>query len=399
MGRAVRITWQKIRIHKSEDYGDVFGVGGEPGSSAEWLMFFAVRVNGVRRDDMTWERNVVRDDRTYTIDRRIDIDANGPISLRWWGLELDDTNASDDLPEIDIPLRPEQGWEDDAGVDYQHEGEAADYSYTVHFNVRYADSGVLITPGHGTLHEASFAGLWDTGQHRVEWSTGLTAAQVNAQAGELWGQGGRLAQLQPYVLGTSVVYNVIWRFDGRRQLWNLDCDDAHFRTTTGATWSWARPASVIPFVVKGAVRYAVLWDAGTHAQAWHPNTDDAGFRALTGQHWSWARPHQVHAFVVNGQVRYSCLWNAGTHSQVWHPNCSEEEAYKLGSQHWSWGRAHQMQPFHHNGQRRYSVLWNQGQQGQLWNLHCDQDVVAANTADTWDWARPRQLLSPSSSSA
>jgi Putative cyclase/Bacterial tandem repeat domain 1 len=172
--------------------------------------------------------------------------------------------------------------------------------------------GGALAPGHGILFDVRYSGLWDAGQQRTVWSTGLTVAELNEQASELWGQGGRLAQLQPYVIGGQVRYNIIWTFTGIRQLWNIDCDENHFRKTTDENWSWARPQQVTPFVVGGQVRYAVLWNEGQHGQAWHPNTDEAGFRSITGDTWSWARPHQLYAFVVGGQVRYSGLWNAGT---------------------------------------------------------------------------------------
>lgn len=392
----VRITWDKIRVHKAETFASgLHQLGVEPGKSAEWQVFFEVRVNGQKRADVYWENFEVRNKSTHPIDRQMDVELDGPLSIEVWGREDDETNDNDDLPVISVAHAPEAGWNKTGGVEYQKSNRDSDFDYTVHYRIENLDKfGGVLTPGHGTLFETRFSGLWDAGTHHTVSSTGLTAAEVNKQASELWGRGGRFAQLQPYVVGNRLLYNVIWTFTGIRQLWSLDCDDPTFVKLTGDNWSWSRPYSAVPYVLNGQVRYAALWNEGQHGQRWHHNTDDAGFRAITGETWSWARPHQVYGFVVNGSLRYSCLWNADQKSVLWHPNCSEEEAYKLGGDSWSWGRAHQIQPFILNGQRRYSLLWRTGQHGQLWNVNCDRGQVDANTNDTSSWARPRQLLAP-----
>ena len=388
MGKIVRVTWERIEVLKSEDYG----VFGEPGNSAEWNVWFNVSIDGKKKTGHFWERDEVRDNRTYDVDHWLDVALDGELAIDVWGFESDSTSALDMLPKFKRTHSPEPGWETPGGTSYRKALSKKSFRYEVHYNIKYISEGATLTPGHGTLFDVRYSGLWDASSKRTFCSLGRSAAQVNAQAAEIWQEGGRLAQLQPYVMGNKVLYNVIWTFSGIRQLWNIDCDEAHFSKTTGETWSWGRPHQVIPFVVNGQVRSACLWNEGTHGQRWHPNTDEAGFRAITGETWSWARPHQVYAFVVNGQVRYSCLWNAGQHSQVWHPNCSEAEAIKLGQDNWSWGRAHQIQPFVHNKQRRYSVLWNAGQQGQLWNVNCDRQQASVNTVDTSSWGRPRQIF-------
>ena len=391
MAKKIRITWEKVRVHTSESYG----LFGEPGSSAEWFLVLQVHVNGLKRDRIQWEQSGVKDHTEYRIDREVEITLDGPLTLWIGGFEDDDTSGQDELPQLDVAHEPDPRWAI-SPVRYSKSNHNNDFDYTVEYTIEYIDQlGGTLTPGHGTLFDVKYSGLWDASQERTVWSTGLAVAELHQQASDLWGQGGRMAQVQPYVLGGQVRYNVIWNFTGVRQLWNLDCDETHFRKTTDENWNWSRPHQVIPFVVNGQVRYTVLWNEGQHGQVWHPNTDDAGFRSITGDTWSWARPHQLYAFVSGGQVRYSCLWNQGQHAQVWHPNCSGPDASKLGADNWSWGRAHQIQPFVHNGQRRYSVLWNQGQHGQLWNIDCDLRQVEANAVDTSTWARPRQILAPS----
>jgi hypothetical protein len=390
----IRVNWEKIRIHKSEWYGLI---AGEPGGSAEWTLHMSGRagsspkkiING--NDYVTWEANEVRDNHTYEVDQFLEFDADGPIGLLFTGRERDDSSKDDALPEVRFDVDADPRWAN-GPVRYKKKSPDGDYSYTAHFTIEHVEKfGGVLTPGSGVLFDTRYSGLWDASNERVDASIGLTADEVNAEASRLWPRGGRLSQLQPYVQGNAVLYNVIWNFSGIRQLWNINCDEAHFVATTGDTWSWARPHQVIPFVVDGQLRYAALWNEGQHAQRWHHNTDEAGFRAITGETWSWARPHQVYAFTIGGQVRYSCLWNAGQQAVLWHPNCGEEEAYKLGGENWAWGRGHQMQPFSVKGQRRFSVLWQAGQHGQLWNLNCDRAQVAANTSDTKEWGRPRQL--------
>jgi len=390
MARIVRITWEKILVRQSERYG----LTGEPGDSAEWVLFMEVYINGVQRKLGRWRHDDVHDNSTYTVDRRIDVALDGALSIHVGGFEKDSTSADDKIEGFDRNHKPEPGWES-GGPRYEKTVLADSFEYTVYYTIQFISEGATITPGHGTLYDVRYSGLWDASQERTVWSTGLSAAEVNKQASQLWAQGGRLAQLQPYVLGNVVRYNVIWTFSGIRQLWSIDCDEAYFRKTTDENWSWSRPQQVIPFVVNGQVRYACLWNEARHGQLWNPNTDEAGFRTITGESWSWARPHQVYAFVVGGQLRYSCLWNAGQHAQLWHPNCSEADLRKLADDNWNWGRAHQTQPFSVGGQRRYSLLWNAGQHGQLWNLNCDQRQLEKNAADSDDRLRVRQILAPS----
>jgi hypothetical protein len=40
MAKKIRITWEKVRVHRSESYG----LFGEPGSSAEWFLVLQVHV-------------------------------------------------------------------------------------------------------------------------------------------------------------------------------------------------------------------------------------------------------------------------------------------------------------------------------------------------------------------
>lgn len=395
----IRITWEKIRVHKSDSYG----LFGEPGSSAEWELRMTAEAPTAtltaQRDEATWMKKVVRDNRTYEVNQFVEVDLVAPhlggVRIYFSGWETD-SQMDDILPVIDESFRYQASW--DAGQRYQRKGPwNKDFSYTVTFTIAVIDPrNAAIAPGHGTLNGAvDCTALWNASDAPLELAPGLTFDEVNAQASERWGRGGRFAQLQAYVdrAAGGVRYNVIWEYTGIGQAWNLSCDEAWFVQSTGEMWSWARPHSVVPFVVDGELRYAVLWNQGQHAQKWHHNVDEAGFRAITGETWSWARPHQVYGFTLGGQVRYSCLWNAGQHSVLWHPNCSQEEADKIGNDNWSWGRAHQIQAFATAAGRRYSVLWSGGQHGQIWNTRCSYDHVAATTVDLSDWARPFQVLS------
>ena len=57
MAKIVRVTWEKIRVFKSEAYG----LFGEPGNSAEWNVFFNVLIDGKKKKSVMWERDGVRD--------------------------------------------------------------------------------------------------------------------------------------------------------------------------------------------------------------------------------------------------------------------------------------------------------------------------------------------------
>jgi hypothetical protein len=396
MARRIRITWDKIRIHKSEDYqGGFAGIGGEPGGSAEWRVVMRPFVNGVRPKAASlahWELDGVKDGSVHVIDKDVDVELTGPLQVQFSGEERDDLFKHDSLPNGSFEHAPEAGW-DGVGSSHKQRMRSRDYEYTVYYTIRYLDPPppVKITPGQGTLRTARYSGMWNAGSERIEWFIDLTADQLQQRAAWLWGKGGRLRQLQPVVRGGEVRYNSLWDYSGIGQLWNINCDENHFRKTTDENWNWARPHSVIPFVHNGQVRYACLWNQGQHGQLWHPNTDEAGFTAHTGDTWSWARPHQVYAFVVGGKLRYSCLWNAGQHAQRWHPNCSATQASKIGDESWSWARAHQIQPFYVGDELRYSILWNADQRGQLWNIDCNDATIRKNMKDTESWARPAQI--------
>jgi hypothetical protein len=72
MSRRVRVSFDKIRVHRSEDYGGPFGVGGEPGGSAEWMVRMKAS-SGARSERITWHQEGVRDDSQHEIDRRVDL--------------------------------------------------------------------------------------------------------------------------------------------------------------------------------------------------------------------------------------------------------------------------------------------------------------------------------------
>lgn len=397
MARRIRITFDTIRVHRSEDYAGSFLVGGEPGGSAEWNVRLQAR-SGRQMERITWHRDEVRDHSEHIIDRRVELmlaELQFPLTIDVSGRELDDGSKNDYLPSRARVHQPEASWETGASYEVSAGNDEGDYEYTVSYTVRYLDPPpqAVLTPGHGSFGTRQrYAGLWSAGTDDVIALTSVDADELNAHAAQLWELGGRLRQLQPFTSAAEVRYNALWEFSGARQLWNLNCSPEHFVKTTGETWSWARPASVQAFVSGGELRYAVVWNEGQQAQRWHHNCSEADMRALTGQTWSWARPYQVQPFVHGGQLRYSCLWNAGQHAQLWHPNCSADEVVRLTGENWAWARPFRIQPVLVGGQLRYSGLWNAGQESQLWNFDCSPEQVAKNTADTKSWARPTQLL-------
>ena len=397
MARRVRVSFDKIRVHRSEDYGGPFGVGGEPGKSAEWMVRMKA-ASGRNSERITWHNNEVRDHSEHVIDRRVDValeELSFPLTIDISGREIDDGSKNDYLPTRAKVHQKEPAWESGASYEISAGNDEGDYEYTVSYSIRYLDPPpqTQIAPGHGVFGaRVHYAGLWSDDSEDVVALTGVTAAELNSHASQLWGHGGRLRQLQPFTVGGQVRYNALWDYSGIRQLWNIDCSADHFVRTTGETWSWGRPASVQAFVAGGELRYAVLWNEGQHGQRWHHNCSEADFRAITGETWSWARPYQVQPFMHQDELRYSCLWNAGQHSQLWHPNCSAHEVGQLTGDNWSWARPFRIHPILVDGQMRYSGLWNAGQHSQLWNFDCDADQVAINTRNTESWGRPAQLL-------
>ena len=281
-----------------------------------------------------------------SIDKFLDIEANGPISLRVF---VGGSRRTRPTPATPCPRSPCSAG---AGVGLEPPGRACatsspstrqpDFDYTVHFTVRYLDPlrCPRSHPGTGMLFSVPrYSGLWESRHEpRTEWSIGLTGAEVNAQASETLR--GRTpvasAQLQPYALGGTVSPGTTrsGTFGGGGQLWNLDCDETHFRKTTDENWNLGPPGVGGPPVRRqrpGPVRGPCGTPASTDRSGTRTPNRRRVPRATTGDTWSWAPPTPGPCRSSSTvKCAYSCLWNKGQHRQAWHPNCSDAEARKIG---------------------------------------------------------------------
>jgi hypothetical protein len=195
MARIVRITWEKVQVNQSEYYGTL-GVGGEAGTSAEWRLYFIAKIDGQERRWELWEQREVRDNHSYATDRQIDVMLDGELSIEVTAEEIDDFSDSDHIPGFTRRHVPEPGWET-GGTNYRQSARNRSFDYAVHYKIAYISEGATLTPGHGTLFDVRYSGLWDVGQTRTQWSAGLTAAEVNAQAAKLWPKGAGWCNCNP----------------------------------------------------------------------------------------------------------------------------------------------------------------------------------------------------------
>src|SRR5690606_5601379 len=104
------VTIQKVIVHKSESYGSILGtgIGGEPGSSAEWDLRFTVAGQGA-----TQRFNGVRDGSVLTVNRPFLVDLNSiqeSLHVEVSGVEIDDSSANDTLPTATYTITPKTNW-------------------------------------------------------------------------------------------------------------------------------------------------------------------------------------------------------------------------------------------------------------------------------------------------
>src|SRR5262245_15147100 len=78
MARRIRITFDKIRVHKSEDYeGVLWGLAGEAGDSAEWTVMLKARIHGQLSGQIDWDLDDIVDGSRHVIDKDVDVELNG----------------------------------------------------------------------------------------------------------------------------------------------------------------------------------------------------------------------------------------------------------------------------------------------------------------------------------
>ena len=161
MARIVRITWEELQVHQSESYG----ITGEAGSSAEWRVYLVVKIDGKERRWERFERSGIRDNRTYKVDREIDVALDGELSIEVMASELDDSSDDDHIPGFSRTHAPEAGWET-GGTRYRKGRGSLDFDYTIQYRIQYISEGATLTPGKGQIFDVRYSGLWDASSER-----------------------------------------------------------------------------------------------------------------------------------------------------------------------------------------------------------------------------------------
>ncbi|MFQ6029056.1 MAG: 3-coathanger stack domain-containing protein [Dehalococcoidia bacterium] len=124
-------------LDHTTDWEKWFGIGGEPGDSAEWRLTIQVRnpINGVEQT-LKWERDGVEDGKEYPINHAFEIDvfAIPYFELVVSGYEEDDFSRNDIIP----PASARHSSEDEWGIGLKRALASkitGDYIYTIHYEV------------------------------------------------------------------------------------------------------------------------------------------------------------------------------------------------------------------------------------------------------------------------
>jgi hypothetical protein len=140
--KQANVTIQKVSVQKSESYSPGgFGIGGEPGSSAEWQLLFSVAGQSalIRFDN-------VRDGSVLTVNRSFLVDLGALESLRIEvsGVEIDDSSANDPLPTATTIITPAANWADGQTFDVAAPS-SEDFAYSFTCSIRCASSAQAFT--------------------------------------------------------------------------------------------------------------------------------------------------------------------------------------------------------------------------------------------------------------
>jgi hypothetical protein len=127
LGAKVRI--EHLDVIKSEDYSGFFS---EPGDEAEWELTFQVQVFNQQPQSHMWKNDNVRNNRHYDIGKDFLVDlSNGniPVSIRTFGIEIDNIGDNDTLSSAERTLTSNEDWLYGYGLTlHASDQDAFDYS-------------------------------------------------------------------------------------------------------------------------------------------------------------------------------------------------------------------------------------------------------------------------------
>ncbi|MEM9004751.1 MAG: M12 family metallopeptidase [Cyanobacteria bacterium P01_F01_bin.86] len=183
-----------------------------------------------------------------------------------------------------------------------------------------------------------------------------------AKYDELWPQGWRLWDLQPYVINDQVRYNAVWYKSrssiGEIQIYGWKYQD--FRAKYDELWPQGWRLHILKnYVIKNQVFYTAVWRRSKRAEIQVYDWKDQDLRAKANELWpqGW-RLRIVNPYVVNGQVLYSAVWYRSNRGDIqafgWKPEDFRKKNGKLRRKGW---RLHLFQPYLQGQELRYTATW------------------------------------------
>jgi hypothetical protein len=210
----------------------------------------------------------------------------------------------------------------------------------------------------------SFSAVWTRDDAPEIQVYGWTYAAYRAKYDQLWNQGWRLDQLQPYVVNGAVRYNAVWRQsnEGEIQVYGKTYDA--FRAKYDELWPQGWRLKILqPYVVNGALRYTAVWTPSTAAEIQVYGWSYADYRAKYDELWpqGW-RLKLIQPYVLNGEVLYTAVWKHSTAGEIQvygRTYASFRAKYDaLWPQGW---RLKMLRPYViDNGEVRYTAVWQPG---------------------------------------
>ncbi|RKH50887.1 hypothetical protein [Corallococcus llansteffanensis] len=176
---------------------------------------------------------------------------------------------------------------------------------------QYTDVGAPSAAG-------SFTAVWEPGSQSEIQVYGWSYADYREKYDQLWPQGWRLYSLQPYVVGTQVLYNAVWRPSTENEIQVYGWSFASFKAKYDELWplGW-RLKLLQPYVVSGQTYYTAVWRPSTEGETQVYGATYASYRATYDALWpqGW-RLKLLQPYVVNGQVLYTAVFKPSTEGEM-----------------------------------------------------------------------------------
>ena len=362
------VTIQKVKVTKSESYGDFIGFTGEPGSSAEWDLQFTVagQTERIRFDN-------VRDGSELVVNRSFLVDL-GPLEsldIGVSGVEVDDSSANDTMPRAEYKITPASNWSE--GQSFERSAAShPDFGYSVVFDIRCA-YGKITSPltGNAPAANVRYDGIWvpATDGRPIVW--GWTFEDFNKKNGECYSQGYRLTHQQRYDIGGGQIrYDGIWTRanDGRPIVWGSTFEDFNKKNGEFYAQGYRLTHQQRYDIGGGQIRYDGIWTPGNDGRpiVWGWAFED--FNKKNGECYAqgYRLTHQQRYDIGGGQIRYDGIWTPGNDGRpiVW--GWAFEDFNKKNGECYAqrYRLTHQQRYDIGGGQIRYDGIWTPGNDGR-----------------------------------